>query len=324
MSDFRYIDFSPRPPRRRYAATIGLFDGLHRGHRYLLEQLRQVAANRHLDTAVVTFADHPRCLLGHPDAPSLLTPLDEKIALLSESGVHRCILLDFSPEMAQCSAETFLCDYLRGRFDIDLLLVGHDHRFGRPRLGEGFAEYVEYGRRVGIEVQRASRYAPSDVSEVIASSVVRRLLAEGKVAEAWRLLGRPYTLSGMVVEGRRNGRKLGFPTANLRLDSPRKLLPRIGVYAVYVDLDNRRYCAMTNIGRRPTLDNGTDITIETHLLDFDQNLYGRQLTLQFIERIRDEKRHSSLAALVQQLQDDARQTRLLLSSSSPSLLQPPC
>lgn len=299
-----------------FAAAIGFFDGVHYGHRHVLETLKRLSAERGLSTLVVTFEEHPSRVLGY-SAPPLLTTNAEKLQLLAECGIDACAMLRFSKEMAQLTAREFMEVYLRDALNVRLLLVGYDHHFGKPQKNEGFEDYVAYGRELGIDVLNADQFVGFDTETVLSSSTLRRWLAAGRVDAASEGLGRPYSLHGTIIKGRQNGRKIGFPTANLRIDHPDKIIPAVGVYATRVLLDGTVYAAMTNIGQRPTLNNGTDITIETHLFDTDLDLYGRTIELHFIQRLRDEQRFPSLDALQAQLQDDARQARAILSQQQP-------
>lgn len=296
-----------------FAAAIGFFDGVHQGHRHVLGRLRSLAAERGLRTLVITFEEHPRRVLGHANAPDLLTTNEEKLQLLAECGMDACVMLRFSKEMAGFTARQFMDEYLSRQLGVRTLLIGYDHHFGRPQKGEGFEQYAEYGRELGIEVLNADQFLAKDAEVALSSSTIRTWIAEGRVAETAAGLGRPYSLVGTIVEGRQNGRKLGFPTANLRVNHPAKLIPALGVYATRVVVDGKEYGAMTNVGRRPTLDNGMDITIESYLFDVDMNLYGRTLELRFIERLRDEMRFPSLEALQAQLHEDAQHARQCLS-----------
>lgn len=289
----------------RYCATIGFFDGVHRGHQFLLCQLKNEARRRGMQSLVVTFATHPRKTLLTDYRPKLLTPTDEKILQLSACGVDACAVLDFTPELAALSAAEFMEKYLLRQFSVACLIVGYDHRFGTGRA-EGFPDYVRHGKNLGIEVLQAEAFVETE--QTVSSSVVRRQLEAGNVREAAQNLGRPYALYGTVVEGRRVGRQLGFPTANLRPSHPDLLIPACGVYAVRAEVEGNSYGAMLNIGRRPTLDNGNDCSIEAHLFDFSGILYGKQLRLHFVDRLRDEMKFESLEALKQQLKADAQES----------------
>ena len=308
MNDFSLIPFEERPGERRKAVSIGFFDGVHRGHRFVFDRLREEAQRHGAAPWAVTFDVHPLAVLTPGQQPPLLTTLDEKIAALRRCGLAGAIVLHFDRKMAGLTAEQFMRELLLQAFDVDCLLVGYDHRFGRPQQGDGFERYQEIGDSIGIAVEQC----PPLPDETISSSHIRSLLEAGDVLEAGAGLGRPYALTGTVVHGFQNGRKIGFPTANLEPQSADKIVPRRGSYATWAHIGGQRYAAMTNIGQRPTLDNGSRVTIETHLLDFDADLYGQQLKVEFVQRLRDERKFDNLNALKAQLNEDARQVRRYL------------
>lgn len=291
----RHIDDWLRPT----VATIGFFDGVHQGHRFLISQVVSAAHAEGKHAVVITFDRHPREVLPSGEPVALLTTLDEKLALLEQTGVDDVVVLPFTREFSQQTARDFMDSVLRGRLHVSKLMIGYDNRFGRYTPGEGFDDYAAYGRELGIEVVR-SQVAPQGP---VSSSVVRRALAAGDVVSAHRALGRCYSLSGSVVGGHQEGRKLGFPTANVVPCDGSKMIPANGVYAVRVALDGREYIGMMNIGRRPTFD-GHEKTLEVHIFDYDGNLYGRSLTVNFVERIRDERRFDSPEELAAQLEHD--------------------
>ncbi len=297
-------------------ATIGFFDGLHRGHRFLIEQVKREARARGMGAAVVTFPAHPRSVL-QPDARGeLLTTLQERLAMLEGAGIDYCILLGFDARLAGLSAGQFM-KLLGERYCVHALVVGYDHRFGHDRR-EGFADYVRYGKELGMDVVPAEVYRPSDGcgaadDRPISSSRIRSLLHEGSVAEAARCLGYDYFLDGTVEEGHRVGRTIGFPTANLRVGSADKLVPADGVYAVRAVVGGVSHDAMLYIGRRPTLHNGTERTIEAHLFDFSADIYGCPMRLYFAGRVRGECKFASLDALKARLSEDEKEVRQILS-----------
>lgn len=293
-------------------ATIGFFDGVHGGHRFLIRQVREAAALRGLASAVITFPEHPRAVM-HPDFhPELLTTCNEKLELLAQTGIDRCVLLDFTPELAALSARQFM-EMLHGQYAIRALVIGYDHRFGHGR-SEGFDDYVRYGHELGMEVLPAEAYhlPASDCPLPVCSSSVRRLLREGDVASAARYLGYPYFLNGIVVGGFRMGRRIGYPTANLQVNDECKIIPARGVYAVRVEVDGCIYGGMLNIGCRPTFDNGANATIEAHIFDFKSDIYNHSLRLFFVQRIRSERKFASVEELVAQLHQDAEIARGML------------
>ena len=301
---------------RPCAATIGFFDGVHRGHVHLLRQLKAAAAERGLGTMAVTFEHHPRLTLSADYHPELLTTTDEKLALLEAEGIDACALLRFDDGMAALPARDFMDRWLRRRLGVRCLVIGYDHRFGHGR-DEGFMQYVAYGRGLGIEVVRATALECGGLT--VSSSAVRRFLSAGNVEMAKVCLGRPYALTGTVVHGHGVGRSLGYPTANVRPACADKAVPACGVYAVRAGLapgdggePGGEFRAMVNIGNRPTLNNGTDVTVEAYLLGFSGDLYGRRLTLRFERRLREEQRFPSLDALRRQLDADAARTLEML------------
>lgn len=293
-------------------ATIGFFDGVHVGHRFLITQVQEAAVSRGLASAVVTFPEHPRAVMQSDFHPELLTTCEEKLDRLAQTGVERCVLLDFTSELSALSARQFM-EVLHKRYAIQALVIGYDHRFGHGR-SEGFEDYVHHGRELGMEVLPAEVYrlAASGCSLPVCSSSIRRLLHEGNVALAACYLGYPYFLNGTVVSGFQVGRRMGYPTANLQVNDSRKIIPAHGVYAVRVEIDGCIYGGMLNIGRRPTLDNGDNTTIEVHIFDFDRDIYRHPLRLFFVQRIRDERKFASVGELTAQLRQDAETAQRML------------
>jgi riboflavin kinase/FMN adenylyltransferase len=296
-------------------ATIGFFDGVHQGHHYLLRNLVTLAQQRGCPSMVITFAEHPRMVLQKDYIPLLLTSNTEKEAFIKQAGVDKVVFLDFTTEMAALTARQFMEVYLKERYGIHTLLVGYDHHFGSTK-GEGIEDYKRYGAALGIEV------IPCEGIQVeaynVSSTVVRKLLHSGNVAEAQKCLGRPYTLTGIVIEGRKVGRKLGFPTANLYVDAPFKLIPACGVYAVWAEVEGVRHGGVLNIGSRPTLNNGQDVSIEVHLFDFDAQIYDASVTLHFVSHLREEQCFASLDALKAQIHDDCETARRILFAPHPT------
>lgn len=301
---------------RSSVATIGFFDGVHRGHRYLIEQVRRAAAERGLAASVVTFPVHPRKVMQPAYQPDLLTTCDEKVSLLEETGLDYCVMLDFTRELAQLSARQFMT-LLKERYRIAALVIGYDHRFGHNR-SEGFEDYVRYGKELGMEVLPAQAYSyasSEDAPEAevtVSSSVIRRLLLAGNVSEAAKGLGYDYFLGGTVVGGYQVGRKIGFPTANLRVDDPDKLVPADGVYAVRVTIDGTEYGGMLSIGYRPTFDNGVNRSIEVHIFDFNADIYDRPMRISFVRFMRPEQKFDSVEALVARIRKDEEEIKAVL------------
>lgn len=287
------------------AATIGFFDGVHRGHLSLIDEVRRVAHDNNLKSAVITFSRHPRQVLKEEYRPLLLSTMPEKLVLLEKSGIDYCIVLPFTLEMAALTAQEFMGEVLAGKLHVKRLVVGYDHHFGRRNEQEGFEAYCRYGRECGIDCIQAGACTVEGLK--VSSSAVRRAITAGDVELAAKLLGYPYPLQGVVVPGEQIGRTLGFPTANIACD-PAKMLPADGVYAVKVMLDGSQYKGMLNIGCRPTLrQEDAPRTIEVHLLHFTGNLYRKELTLVFMRHIRGERQFGSLEELAAQLAADAKE-----------------
>jgi riboflavin kinase/FMN adenylyltransferase len=263
---------------------------------------------------LITFRTHPRQVMQAAYQPQLLTTYDEKCELLTTTGADYCLTLDFTTALAALSARRFMVEILKEKLSVKVLIIGYDHRFGHDR-SEGFAEYVEYGRELGMEVVRADAFAMSEVN--VSSSMVRACLAEGEVGMAARCLTRPYEITGRVVHGFHVGHELGFPTANIQVEDAQKLIPKNGVYAVWVKGgtggEEHVWGGMLNIGLRPTMENGENRTIEVHLLDFAGDLYGCCLMLSFVRRLRDEKKFRNKGDLVHQLREDEAMVRMILN-----------
>ena len=282
-------------------ATIGVFDGVHRGHRLLFEQLQSLAYAEGLQPVIYTFRQHPFEIL-RGQAPAMLTTLEERVAMLQCFAEVR--LLDFR-EVQHLTAEDFM-HRLHDEDGVQTLLMGYDHRFGSDRLTD-FADYQRLAARVGLQVCHATECL--DEGAPVSSSRIRHLIEQGRIEDANRLLGYPYAISGMVVHGNGIGSTLGFPTANISY-SPSKLLPLSGVYSATVDIQGMSFLhekgrAVVNIGTNPTVGN-ICISVEAHLLDFSGSLYDHTLTIRFQRFIRPECRFSSLAALTAQIRSDLR------------------
>lgn len=284
-------------------ATIGFFDGVHVGHRFLIKELQDWGKELNMPSAVITFPEHPRQVLHSDYRPKLLDTFQEKMERLETTGIDYCIALDFTYELSLYSAADFI-RLLAEEYHVKGLLIGYDHRFGHDR-SDGFEQYVEYGGQVGMEVRKASPYDEENIR--VSSSEIRRLLQEGKVEMANALLTYPYQLRGRIVSGYKVGRTIGFPTANIEVDSPYKLLPKVGAYAVWVELLGKRYKGMLYIGKRPTLQNGDNLTIEVNILGFSGNAYNDEITVSFVYAVREDKTFESVEALREQLERD-RQT----------------
>lgn len=287
-------------------ATVGMFDGVHRGHRHLIDFAHSHTPNG--APLVVTFPDHPLSVINPQRAPLLLTSPAEKESLLRQAGANP-LLLNFDDNLRRLTSDRFIM-MLNSVYGINRLVIGFNNRLGSD-LHTHPSEYADIARRHGVEIITAPELSALDTP--INSTTIRTLLSEGKITEATRLLGHPYTISGTVGHGRQLGRTIGFPTANITPDYDRKLLPAHGVYAAMCRLDNGdTYRAILNIGSRPSVDNIPNVTIEAHIDGFDGNLYGRPLTLTPMVRLRDTRPFPSLHHLARQLQADLDDARRLL------------
>lgn len=296
---------------KRLAATIGFFDGVHLGHRFLVDELKRIARAKKLPSAVITFPEHPRAVLHSEYQPKLLNAFEEKVEQLATTGVDYCIVLDFTTALSQLTAQEFITSLLAEKLHTAVLLIGYDHRFGRDRR-DGFEQYVTYGAACGMEVRKASPYDEGHTA--VSSSEVRKLLADCQVEKAAQLLTYPYRLRGTIVNGYKVGRQLGFPTANIQVGDPFKIIPGVGVYAVWVQLKGVNYKGMLYIGNRPTLDNGDHITLEVNILDFAGDIYDEEITVSFLYYVRGDVKFESLDALKRQLEADRDRVKSLLQA----------
>lgn len=284
--------------------TVGFFDGVHRGHRYLIKQVTDEAHRLGIESAVVTFDRHPRQVLGCDYRPRMLNTLEEKTALLASTGIDRCVILPFSEAMSRLTAREFMSTVLHDKIGARALVTGYDNRFGRNR-SESFDDYVRYGDEIGMAVIKAKPLVLNGVS--VSSSVIRSFIEAGEVEMAALCLENHYTLAGRVVAGEHVGREMGYPTANIEPDNADKLIPATGVYAVWAEIEGvaGRCHAMMNIGFRPTF-GGTRKTLEVHILNFSGDIYGRHITVSFVGHLRAERKFRGASELANQLHEDAR------------------
>jgi riboflavin kinase/FMN adenylyltransferase len=289
--------------------TIGNFDGVHLGHRFIFRMLVEEARREGRPAVVISFEPHPQRVL-HPERRPfyLIASPEEKIRLLAGLGIDAFILIPFSLEYARTTAEEFVREVLRERLRIRRILIGHDYTFGRGKEGNE-AFLTEAGRRLGFEVEGINAFCVGDI--VISSTKIREALLAGEVRFAATLLGRPYNLSGRVIYGNQRGVRLGFPTANIAPD--KELVPARGVYAVRVLREGKRHDGILNIGFNPTFADGKR-SIEVHIFDFHEDIYGESIEILFSERIRDEVRFESPEKLIAQIDRDIARAREILKS----------
>jgi len=292
--------------------TIGIFDGVHRGHRYLVDKLKKTAGELKGESVVVTLWPHPRMVL-QKDTANLryLTSIDEKILLLKEASIDHLVIIPFTLEFSRLDSCRFIEEYLVERIGIHKLIVGFNHKFGRNREGD-FENLKSCARRFNFELERLSPVLFGE--EKISSSVIRNLLLNGELEKANRFLGYDFFIDGEVVEGNRLGRRIGFPTANVKPQDAHKLIPMTGVYAVEMEVAGKLHPGMLNVGYRPTVSESLDQqTVEVHLFDFQDDLYGEHVRINFRRFMRNEQKFASLENLKEQLLKDRDMAKDLLN-----------
>jgi len=296
---------------RKPVATIGIFDGVHSGHRYILEKLKEQAREHGGESVVVTLWPHPRIVLNKDVQEfKLLHSREEKIRELSKNGVDHLVIIPFDKAIASLTACEFTQQYLVNLLGVDVLLIGYDNRFGQDRQGDpdGLALCAEKNE---FRIEKIPEYSPFDGK--VSSTTIRELISKGDIEMAQKLLGYPYYLQGHVVEGNRVGRQIGFPTANIHPFDANKLIPMNGVYAIRAELNGNIYGGMLNIGFRPTIDSASAVkTIEAHLFGISWDFYGESAVIHFIKRIRNEMKFNGIDELRIQLQKDKIQIQKLL------------
>jgi riboflavin kinase/FMN adenylyltransferase len=285
-------------------ATVGFFDGVHLGHRYLIRQMKDIARKANLKTAVITFPVHPRKVLQQDYQPQLLNSFDEKLKLLSTAGPDYCYVVDFTKELSEMTAQEFIRQKLHEQWHVKELLIGYDHKFGKGRVNE-YRQYAEYGKACGMKVHRAEKLP--DEKNPVSSTIIRNLLSEGKVREAAEKLTCYYAVEGKVIEGNKLGRTIGFPTANLELANKNKIIPPEGVYAARVEVENRRYPGMAYIGKRPTISPHGESRIEAHIFNFSDDIYRKPIRIEFVDFVRHDVRFNGIEDLRKQLERDKKQ-----------------
>jgi len=294
-------------PEKATILTIGVFDGVHLGHKYLISQLIKHAREQNLLSGVVTFRQHPQELMSPQTTLPFLTDLNQRIDLIKNEGVDRVFVLSFTPELARLTASEFV-SLLKNHFKMRGLVLGHDFALGRNREGDENM-LRKLGKEMGftVNVVRAKLVD----GELASSTAIRKALAAGDMKRVHRLIGRNFGLSGHVVSGAHRGTRLGFPTANIQVN-PSQALPPDGVYATWSYIDGQTYPSMTNIGKRPTFDNN-ERTVEVFVLDYQSDLYGREMSIDLIDRVRDEKKFNTAEELQEQIAADIKLGRTILN-----------
>jgi riboflavin kinase/FMN adenylyltransferase len=304
-----YHDITEFEPVAYPVVTVGTFDGVHRGHQEIFRKMKETASVKGGETVVVTFHPHPRLVI-HPDSKNLqfINTQEKKYKLIAAAGIDNLVIIPFTREFSNLSSAEFVRKYIVLGLHTRLLIVGYDHHFGKNRLGS-FNDLKGLGKMMGFEVEEVPAQLIDGIP--VSSTKIRSALQTGNLKLANALLGYEYSITGTVIYGNRIGRTIGFPTANIEVDDKYKLISAVGVYACKVESDGRIYRGMGNIGYRPTVDAGS-LTIEVNIFDFDEELYGKKITIFFIDRIRNEKKFESLSALREQLTIDKGRAMELL------------
>ena len=303
------VIFDPEEPiQNSTSATIGNFDGVHIGHKKILSAVKQEAKQQGLSSCVITFHPHPQKVLQNIDIP-LLVPIRERLKLLEDQGIDVVACYTFTKDMAKISAQDFVTDILVGKLNLKHLIVGPDFSFGRKREGN-LSLLNKMGAEYGFdtEVVETALYE----GEIVSSTSIRNLVREGNLLKARNFLGYNFYIEGQVKEGERRGRQIGFPTANL--DTDWDILPKVGVYATLANVDGTKHQSITNIGYRPTFGHN-ELLIETHIFDFDEEIYKKRIKVEFVDRVRDEQKFNGPEALVEQIKRDVERVKEILSSN---------
>ena len=297
--------------------TVGTFDGVHAGHKVLINRVISLANEMNARSVVVTFDPHPREIIEPGDAGiKLLSSLKERSELLADLGVDEMVVIPFDRDFSLLTSEEFVKEIIWKKIGVSKFVIGYDHQFGRDR--EGTIETVKrLGNELGFESLVVSKQEVGN--KTVSSTAIRKAIQEkGDMKLAASFLERFYIMNGTVVHGDKRGKSIGYPTANIQPENEKKVTPKKGVYAVWVRVDDEYFGGMMNIGERPTFEGTTD-TLEVHIFDFDHDIYGKDVQLQFVERIRDEKKFSGVDELVAQLGDDENQVRKILNKHSPNI-----
>lgn len=300
------------PKNNSYVVTIGNFDGVHLGHVHLLKQLKTLAKAKSSKTVVMTFRPHPMVILNNVKERYLLTDIDERRCLIEKEGIDYLIEVAFTRDMSTLTPSDFLSNYIFNQSALTSILLGFNFSFGSKKSGthEVVVDYVKKNN-LKTEILKATGFSIND--QIVSSSKIRNELEIGNVSGASEYLGRKFSISGVVVKGDGIGRTIGFPTANIRVEKER-CIPRNGVYVTKTIVKKREYLSLTNIGFRPTFVNESPLKFETHILDFNDNIYGEEISISFYEVIRSEKKFSSVTDLVDQINQDKNFSLIFWSS----------
>lgn len=291
--------------------TTGTFDGVHKGHKTIVNRLKKIANEAKGETVLITFHPHPRIVLQKNPDLKLLSTIDERIALIEATGIDHLVIIPFDKKFAALSSLEFVQHILVEKIGTKKLVIGYDHHFGKNREGS-FDHLKTYGPQYGFEVEEIPAQEINDVN--ISSTKIRAALEQGELIKANDFLGHPYLISGKVVKGEQLGRSIGFPTANIEVESKYKLIPKQGVYAVQLMIDGQNYNGMLNIGVRPTVNDKNKQTIEVNIFNFKGDLYDKTLIIELMQRVRDEKQFNGVNELKLQLEQDLKYCNEILTA----------
>lgn len=295
---------------QRPVITSGVFDGVHLGHQEILKRVIDVASSVKGESVVVTFWPHPREVLKKDDSLKLINSIEEKLELLEKNGIGHVVLIPFTAEFSKLSSKEYISDILVAKLHVSNLIIGYNHHFGHDRLGD-FDQILQYATTYKFTAKLLTPISINNVN--ISSTLIRKALQDGDIETANKYLGYQYQLSGNVIVGNKIGRTIGYPTANIKVSHNFKIIPKPGVYAIWVKIEHTLYPAMLNIGFRPTLNETTPhLSIEAHIIGFQGDIYGKEITLFFQSRIRDEVKFSGLDQLTKQLGNDREEVTKIL------------
>ena len=306
----RFNDAKKYKNDRPSVVTIGTFDGVHIGHKKIIERLIDTARQGDLESVILTFFPHPRMVLQHDTDIKLINTIEERAKILEETGLDSLVIHPFTKEFSRMTAGEYVHQMLIASLNVRHVIIGYDHRFGRNR-NSNIVDLASYGMQNNFTVEEISKQDIDDVA--VSSTKIRQALLEGDIELANKYLGYQFMLTGRVVKGKALGRKLNYPTANLHIEESYKLIPKNGVYVVQSKIDSKMYYGMMNIGTNPTV-NGTSKTIETHFFDTEINLYDKKIQINLLKRIRDEKKFDSLEDLQEAMQLDEDYSRDYINS----------
>jgi len=293
--------------------TSGTFDGLHFGHKKIIQRLKEVAKSHRLESVVITFWPHPRFVLGkNTESLKLLSTLDEKIKLFEQLGIDHFLIIEFNKRFSSLTSSEFIQDILKEKVNTQKLVIGYDHRFGRNREG-GFDYLMEHQKELGFSVEEIPRQELEEVG--VSSTKIRNALLDGNVGAAKKYLGRSYSIAGKVVKGKQLGRTIGFPTANIQVEADYKLIPASGIYAIKIEIEGDFFHGMMNIGFRPTVSDENQQTLEANIFDFESDIYGKKIVIHFVEHLRNEQKFLDVSGLKAQLEKDKNHAKQIFNSN---------